>query len=917
MNKLCFLVYLLLFPILIYGQTPPCSGVLDYEFYEGVPSGNTVDNIPTSGSLGMGQIGNFDVGALQNTIDPGDANTYSIRYTGYVFIAGEDDYTFYTSSDDGSKLFIDGIQVVSNDGDHGIQEEMGVINLTYGYHDIEILYFENGGDNVLQVSYMKGTGGTKAALPFSILYSDCTPPEYSIPADVDGDGILNNSDVDIDNDGILNVNECNSTISGNNLVTNGDFSSTNSPLNDWTGGGDKWQGENYYAIYKSTGSGTGSLNQTVSGLVENQDYTVSFKVGVDASFSKSTTFSVKIDGTTMYSKTADQIRAITGGNANNFTGGTFFPSYIVTFTYRATSTSATISFEGFSASIAHDIIYLDNITYYQGSQCGDSDGDGITNEYDLDSDGDGIPDNVEAQTTIGYIAPTGTDSNGDGLDDAYGTNGLIPVNTDGDSQPDFLDLDSDNEGGSDTVEAGLTLNNLDSDNDGLDNNIDTSNGYADPGGRIDNPISTTGSSIALPDLDTDATTGGDVDFRDDTNDTDNNPPGINAVGNLIHCINGATPIVESVSITDDQDSLEKVFIQISENYDDGDLLTYTGSNGNISHSWSESEGRLTLTGPATLAEFEAAILAVEFSSTAILDDDVKAFSIVLSELNFLESSGHYYEYIPSEGITWTVAKAAAEARNFYGVQGYLATITSADEATLLGEQSPGAGWIGASDAADEGEWKWVTGPEAGQQFWQGTGGGTVVDGMYEKWNDGEPNNSGNEDYAHINAPGTGFDGSWNDLSNTGATSGAYQPKGYLVEYGGLNSGETFPDVSAVTKITPFVINEGNQPEDQTVFVGNNASFLVTAKNVNTYQWQESTDGGATFSDITDAINYSGYTTASLEVLNPEIEKEGYVYRLVINNTEGGCEYVSENAKLFVRVQTVITNRNKTYRVNKN
>jgi hypothetical protein len=69
--------------------------------------------------------------------------------------------------------------------------------------------------------------------------------------------------------------------------------------------------------------------------------------------------------------------------------------------------------------------------------------------------------------------------------------------------------------------------------------------------------------------------------------------------------------------------------------------------------------------------------------------------------------------------------------------------------------------------------------------------------------------------------------------------------------------------------------------------------------------------------ITDAINYSGYTTASLEVLNPEIEKEGYVYRLVINNTEGGCEYVSENAKLFVRVQTVITNRNKTYRVNKN
>ena len=405
----------------------------------------------------------------------------------------------------------------------------------------------------------------------------------------------------------------------------------------------------------------------------------------------------------------------------------------------------------------------------------------------------------------------------------------------------------------------------------------------------------------------------------------NTPPEITAIGDNIHCIGGSTYIADEVHIEDDQDILEQAFIQISTNYDTGDLLTYTGSNSNISQSWSESEGRLTLTGPASLADFEDAIEEVSFSSTADLDDVVKNISIVLSELNYLASTGHYYEYVPSVGITWKEAKVAAEERTFYDVNGYLATITSEEEAILLGEQVSGAGWLGGSDEAVENEWRWVTGPEglenngSGRLFWKGLAGGVFTEpDKYANWNNGEPNNSNVEYYAHINAPGTGFDGSWNDLSNTGATSGAYQPKGYLVEYGWTDGTlDEFPEIAAVTTITPFVINEGNQPEDQTVFVGNNASFSVTAKNVNTYQWQESTDGGTTFSDITDAINYGGYTTASLEVLNPEIEKEGYVYRLVINNTEGGCEYVSENAKLFVRVQTVITNRNKTYRVNKN
>src|SRR5690606_14545197 len=192
-----------------------------------------------------------------------------------------------------------------------------------------------------------------------------------------------------------------------------------------------------------------------------------------------------------------------------------------------------------------------------------------------------------------------------------------------------------------------------------------------------------------------------------------------------------------------------------------DQLTLTGAHPNITASWNASQGRLLLNGPASLPEFEAAVEAVRFSTTATVNGgETRSFSIVLNEANYLASTGHYYEYVPALRITWTAAKAAAELRTFYGLQGYLATITNQDESDLLGSQAPGAGWIGASDATVEGEWRWVTGPEAGTLFWRGLANGSAEPGMFSYWNTGEPNQSGEEDYAHITAPGVGAIGSW-------------------------------------------------------------------------------------------------------------------------------------------------------------
>ncbi|WP_339657561.1 gliding motility-associated C-terminal domain-containing protein [uncultured Maribacter sp.] len=81
----------------------------------------------------------------------------------------------------------------------------------------------------------------------------------------------------------------------------------------------------------------------------------------------------------------------------------------------------------------------------------DRDGDGKSDHLDIDSDNDGIPDNVEAQTTSGYKAPNeddaGTYAINHGVNSAY-LGGLEPVNTDGTprpNKPDYLDYDSDDD----------------------------------------------------------------------------------------------------------------------------------------------------------------------------------------------------------------------------------------------------------------------------------------------------------------------------------------------------------------------------------------------------------------------------------------------------------------------------------------
>ncbi len=121
-----------------------------------------------------------------------------------------------------------------------------------------------------------------------------------------------------------------------------------------------------------------------------------------------------------------------------------------------------------------------------------TDADTNRDYLDIDSDNDGITDNIEGMTTLGYLLPGTADTDGDGIVDTYdgtagfGGSGIMVLDFDGDGTPDYRDLDTDADGMIDRIEGNdfnfnrltddnVTLTGSDTDGDGLDNRFDSSN----------------------------------------------------------------------------------------------------------------------------------------------------------------------------------------------------------------------------------------------------------------------------------------------------------------------------------------------------------------------------------------------------------------------------------------------------------
>ncbi|MDD5150858.1 MAG: hypothetical protein PHC28_10350, partial [Flavobacterium sp.] len=116
-------------------------------------------------------------------------------------------------------------------------------------------------------------------------------------------------------------------------------------------------------------------------------------------------------------------------------------------------------------------------------------------------------------------------------------------------------------------------------------------------------------------------------------------------------------------------------------------------------------------------------------------------------------------------------------------------------------------------------------------------------------------------------------------------------------------GATYPGTNANVLTVGVGSTINTAPTDQVIAVGGTTSFNAAASGgsgVTSYQWQESTDGGTIWTNITDGGIYSGATTSTLTLTGVTVGMDGYDYQVVVTETNFVCgKATSTSANLTV------------------
>lgn len=140
-----------------------------YQYYATSGSGGTLPDFTQILPVTYDVINNFSLTPALSTTN------FSFQYTGYVTVPATGTYTFYTSSDDGSRLYIGTTLVVDNNFSQAQTERSGTISLQAGTHALTVQYGQGGGGYGLSVSY-DGPTITKTTIPDSALSTIPPPP---------------------------------------------------------------------------------------------------------------------------------------------------------------------------------------------------------------------------------------------------------------------------------------------------------------------------------------------------------------------------------------------------------------------------------------------------------------------------------------------------------------------------------------------------------------------------------------------------------------------------------------------------------------------------------------------------------------------------------------------------------------------
>ena len=225
------------------------------------------------------------------------------------------------------------------------------------------------------------------------------------------------------------------------------------------------------------------------------------------------------------------------------------------------------------------------------------------------------------------------------------------------------------------------------------------------------------------------------------------------------------------------------------------LNTTTGLTAASGFTLSGNKTRLVVTG--TMASINTALTSLKINTGSVNGNVLLSVATTINPVGYYYNgvNGHFYKPITT-GAYYTAARAASLLTTFKGQTGYLATITSADEDAFIYANIPQSNiWFALTDEITEGIWIIDAGPEKGTiiKTQNGQTAGNIA-GQYNNWAGGEPNNSGNEDYAVTKWGGT----QWNDLPNEVTAP-------YVIEYGTWSN----PDDATFTEFYTNSVSHSN------------------------------------------------------------------------------------------------------------
>lgn len=163
---------------------------------------------------------------------------------------------------------------------------------------------------------------------------------------------------------------------------------------------------------------------------------------------------------------------------------------------------------------------------------------------------------------------------------------------------------------------------------------------------------------------------------------------------------------------------------------------------------------------------------------------------------------------------------------------------------------------------------------------------------------------GSNTFFTVDASGVGISYQWQvntgsgfaNITNGGNYSGAQTDQLYVnntpssfdgYEYRAVISSTctTAVNSASATLTVNSVPSVVDNPVDASVIAGNNTSFSVTASGSGTisYQWQVSTNGGSSWSNVSNSAPYSNANTATLDITNVTLAMNNYQYRVIISS----------------------------------